>query len=151
MTFVSLRYIVWCFCICIYFKVFAAVRLVNTSLTWYNFHSVVVMVRALKLCCHGSFQACSSVLPTIGTMLSTCPQTYSSCTRKLQPLTNMCRVPHPSAPGNWHSILYFYGFNILSYLCPPVWGHNPSYPSLCFCAWHRALHRGSANICGDIK
>lgn len=43
----------------------------------------------------------------------------------LQPLTNMCHVPYPSAPGNWHSILYFCGFNIFSYLCPPVWGHDP--------------------------
>ena len=64
----------------------------------------------------------------------------------LQPLTNMCHVPHPSAPGNWRSILYFYGSNIFSYLCPPVWGHDPCLIHCCASVPGAELSTGAQQI-----
>ena len=64
-------------------------------------------------CCQPSSSCCRFVL-----------RTYSSCTRKFATFDQHVPCPPPLSP--WQlAFNYFYGFNIFSYLCPPVWGHDP--------------------------
>lgn len=85
-------------------------------------------------CCQPSSPCCRFV-----------PRTYSSCTGKFATFDQHVPCPPPLSP--WQlAFNYFYGFNIFSYLCPTVWGHDPSLIHHCASVPGTELSTGAQQI-----
>lgn len=106
---VSLKCKVWWLETHIYWEIFTIIRLFSTPWTSHNYHFVAAVVKSFKIYSQSSFQAYSSVLLTIGSVLYIRSSELTPLITGHFTLWPTClhSPAHLSAAGSHHSALCF--------------------------------------------